>query len=220
LASACAGVRLVTHAPALRLVQCRCAEDDLDAAHAGALIDPLPLEAKDLLQAGPAAILGGQGAGSLQGAHFNATAVQVRPPGRGDRLSDDLGIVEEGGNVVTQGGLVVLGGQDIGPTLGDDLLDDRFLGEFGVAGHDPARQIESFQQGQGGADLVTVADGALGQHDSHLGGGRPPAVARRPDCPAGGRALSYRPGPAVPDPVAKTATTEAEPFPRPRRQAG
>ena len=55
-------------------------EDNLDAAPAGALIDPLPLEAKDLLQAEPAAILGGQSAGSLQSTYFNATAVQVRPP--------------------------------------------------------------------------------------------------------------------------------------------
>ena len=70
------------------------AKDDLDATHAGALIDPLPLEAKDLLQAGPAAILGGQGAGSLQGTYFNATAVQVSAAGRGDRLSHDLGIAE------------------------------------------------------------------------------------------------------------------------------
>ena len=67
-------------------------------------------------------------------------------------------------------GWLSLVGQDIGPTLGADLLDNRFVGEFGVAGHDPARQIESFQQGQRGTDLVTVADGALGQHDPHLRG--------------------------------------------------
>ena len=70
------------------------AENYLDAAHTGALINPLPQEAKDLLQAGPAGILGGQGAGSLQGTHFNATAVQVSTAGRGDRLSHDLGIAE------------------------------------------------------------------------------------------------------------------------------
>ena len=63
--------------------------------HAGALIDTLPLKAKDLLQAGPTAILGGQGVGSLQGTHFNAAAVQVRPPGRRDRLSDALRIREQ-----------------------------------------------------------------------------------------------------------------------------
>ena len=144
-------------------------EDDLDAAQAAAFIDTLPLEAKDLLQAGPTAILGGQGVGSVQGAHFNATAVQV-VRGCGDRLGDDLRISEQGGDVVTQGGLVGFGGQDIVTTLGDDLLNDRFLGQLGVASDDPARQIEPFQQGQGGADLVTVADGALGQDDPHLGG--------------------------------------------------
>ena len=132
----------------LRRGQAGDAEHDLDAAHAGALIDPLPLEAEDLLQTGPAAILGGQGVGSLQGAHFNAAAVQVRTAGRSDRLSDDLGIAEEGGNVVTQGGLVGLGGQHVVATLGDHLLNDRFLRELGIAGDDPARQIESFQQGQ------------------------------------------------------------------------
>ena len=44
----------------LRRGQAGDTEDDLDAAPAGALIAPLPLEAKDLLQAGPAAILGGR----------------------------------------------------------------------------------------------------------------------------------------------------------------
>jgi hypothetical protein len=75
----------------LRRRQAGDAEHDLDAAHAGALIDTLPLEAKDLRQTGPTAIRGGQGVGGLQGSHFNAAAVQVRTPGRSDRLSDDLG---------------------------------------------------------------------------------------------------------------------------------
>jgi hypothetical protein len=105
------------------------AEDYLDAAHAGALIDTLPLEAKDLLQAGPTAILGGQGVGSLQGAHFNAAAVQVRPSGRRERLRDDLGISEQGGDVVTQGGLVVLGGQDIVTTFWFSYKTADFISE-------------------------------------------------------------------------------------------
>ena len=120
----------MTHAPPRRLVQCRCAENYLDAAHTGALLDPLPLEAKDLLQAGPAAILGGQGVGGLPGGHFNAAAVQVRLLGRRERLpTDNLGIREQGGDVVRQGGLVIFSGQDIVTTLADGTLglDDPHL---------------------------------------------------------------------------------------------
>jgi 8-oxo-dGTP pyrophosphatase MutT (NUDIX family) len=53
---------------------------------AGALVDAVTLDPKDLLQAGPAAVLGRQGAGSLQRAHFDAAAVQIDAAGGGDRL--------------------------------------------------------------------------------------------------------------------------------------
>jgi len=141
-----------------------------DPVAASALVDPVALDPEDLLQTGPTAILGSQGAGGLQRAHFDAAAVQVSAASGRNRLGHHRWLAEQGGDVVTQGGLVVFHGQDVVATLGHDLVHDRFLGQLGIPGDDPTREVESLQERQGRADLVTVVHGPLRQDHSHLGG--------------------------------------------------
>jgi len=178
---------------------------DTELVRARAFVAALAFEAEDLAQARPAAVLGGQGGRGLQRPDFDPAAVQVHAPGRGQRLGDDVGLGEQGRNVVDQGGLVGFDSQHIVAAAGDDGLHDGFLGQLGVTGDDPACEIEPFQESQGRADLVAARDGALGQHQPHLGGkggqelqGRLAVAATAPHGLAIQRQRSQRRQPSLP----------------------
>ena len=72
-----------------------------DSAGPAALVDAVALDPEDLLQAGPTTILGGQGAGGLQVAHFDAAAMQVNATGGGNRLGHHPWLTEQDADVVT-----------------------------------------------------------------------------------------------------------------------
>ncbi len=85
-------------------------------------------------------------------------------------VAQDLGVVEEEGDVGMQGGLIALEGEQVVAALIDDLPGDLAMAAHRIDGDDRALERMHFQQLRDCGDLVRLAiDGQLAEHEALVG---------------------------------------------------